>query len=300
MLNNYWHGILMVVCTALFWGGMSPTAKVITSAGLSQITVVAYRSVFIVVVMGLFLYLKYGKDKFFVSGRILKMYFFLGILSVAINATGFLMSCSYLSVPKALILHYTFPLVTMAGARFITNEKPSLVQLLAGFMILLGLYVGFVLGGSDDDPASTAGILWGAASVIGFSGQTLLSRSMGKDENADPMLQLFFSSFFGGAVLILLNSVFRGWPDLVVMTPRLFLIIQYPAFFAGLLAFGFLFSALKYIPASTASLVCSLEIVFALMLAPIIIKQLPSFYEIIGALIVLTAVATSMLLGKRG
>ena len=57
MLNNYWHGILMVVCTALFWGGMSPTAKVITSAGLSQITVVAYRSVFIVVVMGLFLYL---------------------------------------------------------------------------------------------------------------------------------------------------------------------------------------------------------------------------------------------------
>ncbi len=300
LLSNYWRGVFLALCTAFLWGGTSPTAKLIASAGLSQITVVSYRAVFIVFVAGTWLYLKNGRYIFNLSGSMFRMYFLLGLFTVVLNATGFMMSCSYLSVPKALMLHYTFPLVTMAGAYFITKERPTLIQVIAGFLVLAGLYVGFVMGRAEDVDVSAGGVIWGIISVLGFSGQTLLSRTMGKNRSADPIHQLFYSYLFGGAVLIALNSVVRGWPDISVITPELFLLLQYPAAFAGLIGFGCLFSSLKYIPPSTASLICTLEIVFALMLTPLILDQVPSIYEAAGCVIVMAAVVSSMVMSKRG
>lgn len=298
MINNYWRGVLLAFCTSLLWGGTSPAAKIIASTGLSQITVVSYRAIFIVAVAGAWLFLTGGKEKFALSRRMFTMYFILGLFTVVLNATGFMMSCSYLSVPKALMLHYTFPLVTMAGAFLITKERPSFVEVLGGFLVLIGLYVGFGSGNVDDSPISVAGVVWGIVSVIGFSGQALVSRSMGKKSKSDPILQLFYSYLLGGALLISLNSVLGGWSDIKVMTPGLFLILQYPAAFAGLVGFGCLFSSLKYIPPSTASLICTLEIVFALILAFLLLDQMPSGYELAGSVIVMCAVASSMFFRK--
>ena len=279
---------------------MGSTAKLLASEGINQITVVSYRAIFIVVAMGVFLYYKFGYKRFILSKEMFKMYLFLGILTVVINVTGFMMSCAYLSVPKALILHYAYPLVTMAGAAVFLKEKPSAIQVMAGFLVLVGLYVGFVFGKGSEEATSALGLMWGGISLVGISGQTLLSRRLGTKERPDPMLQLFYCYLFGGSILIVLNTILRGWSDIGVITPRLFLIMQYPAFLAGLVGYGFLFSALKYISASTASLICSLEVVFAIMLAPLIVKQNPSVYEVVGALIVLTAVISSMLIrGKR-
>ena len=299
MINNYWRGVLLAFCTALLWGGSSPTAKIIASAGLSQISVVSYRAIFIVLVVGAWLYLTGGQKKFVLTGPMVRMYLMLGLFTVVFNATGFMMSCIYLSVPKAMIIHYTFPLVTMAGALLITKEKPSLIQVTAGFLVLIGLYVSFMVGESGESGTSIIGVLWGVVSVIGISGQALISRNMSKYDSSDPILQLFYSYLFGGAVLILLNSIFGGWSDISVMTPRLFAILQYPAAFAGLLGFGCLFSSLKYIPPSTASLICTLEIVFALILASLLLDQIPSSHEIAGCAIVMTAVISSMLFRKR-
>ncbi|MDD4159485.1 MAG: DMT family transporter [Synergistaceae bacterium] len=299
MVNDYWRGAFLAFCTAFLWGGMSPTAKIIASAGLSQITVVSYRAVFIVAVAGSWLFFTGGSEKFALSRRMLRMYFMLGFFTVVLNATGFMMSCSYLSVPKTLILHYTFPLVTMAGAALITKERPSWIQVLAGVLVLAGLYVGFILGKSDESGISAAGVIWGILSVVGLSGQTLLSRTMGIQEKSDPILQLFYSYLFGGALLVLLNSLFGGWSDIEVMTPKLFLILQYPAALAGLVGFGCLFSSLKYIPPSTASLICTLEIVFALTIAYFLLDQAPSTYELAGCVIVMASVGASIFFRKK-
>lgn len=299
LINNYWKGVLLALCTALLWGGTTPTAKIIASTGLSQITVISYRAIFIVTVVGAWLFYIGGREKFKLSHGTFTMYFMLGLFTVVLNCTGFMMSCSYLSVPKVLILHYTFPLVTMAGGVLITKEKPLFIEVLAGFLIVVGLYVGFALGNTDESGISTVGVIWGIVSVIGISGQVLISRSMGKENRSDPILQLFYSYLFGGALLIALNSLFGGWSDIKVMTPKLFLILQYPAAFAGLLGFGCLFFSLKYIPSSTASLICTLEIVFALMLAPLLLDQVPTSYELVGCVIVMAAVTSSMFFRKR-
>lgn len=297
-LGNYWRGILMALGTALVWGGTGPVAKLITESGLGQISVVCYRAFFVALVVGCWLWMKKGPAVFRTSREMLGVYALLGCLTIVFNATGYMMSCVYLTIPQALMLNYTFPIVTMAGSAFLIGEKPTRVQVASGFMVLLGLYVGFVAGKESAAPISMVGVAWAGVSVIGLSGQALLSRRVLKSGQSDPLLQLFFSHLLGGILLVSTKSLLVGWSDLALMTPRVFALMQYPAVMSALIGYGLLFSALRYVPASLVSLICTMEIVFALILTPLVIHQSPSLNELVGCGIILAAVACSVL--RRG
>jgi drug/metabolite transporter (DMT)-like permease len=142
----------------------------ITASGLSQISVVSYRAVSIAILIGVWLSVKKGMSVFRTSREMLTAYALLGILTIIFNSTGFMMSCVYISVPQALMLGYTSPIVTMAGSAFLTGEKPTPVQVIAGFMVLLGLYIGFVMGTESGGPISLVGVAWAGVSVTGSSG----------------------------------------------------------------------------------------------------------------------------------
>ncbi len=228
------------------------------------------------------------------SRGMLAAYTLLGILTIIFNATGFMMSCVYLSVPQVLMIGYTSPIVTMAGSALVTGEKPTPVQVLSGFMVLLGLYIGFVMGTDKGGPISLVGVAWAIVPVTGSSGQALLSRRISKTEHPDPLLQFFFSHLFGGLLLIAGRTLWGGWSDLANLTPRAFALTQYPALMSGLIAYGLLFSALKHIPASLVSLICTMEIVFALMLTPLLVHQIPTMHEIMGCIIIIVAVSCSI------
>lgn len=289
----------MALGTTVVWGGTSPVAKLIAASGVSQISVMCYRGIFVSLVLGAYLFRKNGMELFFTGKRMCGKYALMGMLTLVLNATGFMMSCTYLSVPQALILHYTFPLVTMLCSVFVTKEKPSAVQILSGFFVILGLWVGFAHESIGDKSLSAVGILWGVVSVIGLAGQTLLSRQLSKTNAAQPLEQLFYSHFWGGLILIIWKTFFIGWSDLSFMTPRIFVIIHYPTVVSGLIGFGLLFSALRYISASTASMICSMEIVFALLLTPLILHQTPALNEIAGCAIILASVVCSVLSAKQ-
>lgn len=292
-IGDYRRGILMALGTAIIWGPTGAIAKMITASGLSQISVVSYRAVSIAILIGAWLWMKKGISVFRSSREMLTAYTLLGILTIIFNSTGFMMSCVYLSVPQALMIGYTSPIVTMAGSAFVTGEKPTPIQVIAGFMVLLGLYIGFVMGTGSGAQISLVGVAWAGLSVTGSSGQALLSRRISKTGRPDPLLQLFFAHLFGGFILIVGRTLLGSWSDLANLTPRAFALAQYPALVSGLVAYGLLFSALKHIPAPVVSLVCTLEIVFALMLTPILVHQVPTMHEIVGCSIILAAVACS-------
>ncbi len=282
----------MALGTALIWGPTGAIAKMITSNGLSQISVVSYRAVSIAILIGAWLWMKKGISVFRTSREMLTAYALLGILTIIFNSTGFMMSCVYISVPQALMLGYTSPIVTMAGSAFLPEKNPRCPGdcWVHG---LLGLYIGFVMGTESGGPISLVGVAWAGVSVTGSSGQALLSRRISKTRHTDPLLQLFFAHLFGGFFLIAGRTVLGSWSDLANLTPRGFALAQYPALMSGLVAYGLLFSALKHIPAPLVSLICTLEIVFALMLTPLLVHQVPTMHEITGCSIIIAAVAFS-------
>lgn len=280
----------MALCTTCCWGAMGPVAKLISSQGLSQVTVTCYRALFITVVVGAFLLFKRGRAAFQPGKKMFSVYALLGLFSLVFAATGNMVSCVYLTIPQALIIHYTYPLVTMAGSILVAHERPSLSQVAAGVFIIIGLYIGFNFIHGGPGTISAAGVAWGVLSVFGTAGQSLLSRRISKTVKPDVVSQLFFSNLAGGLILILGKTVFSDWHDAAAITPRIFALMQYPAVAGSLLGFSLFYTALKYVPAPTVSLITTLEIIFALVLTPLLLSQVPSSHELVGCAVILAAV----------
>ncbi|MCK9340162.1 MAG: DMT family transporter [Synergistaceae bacterium] len=289
-MNKYWHGVLMTLIAAVCWGIMSPIAKVLSSAGISLMSVMAFRALFVVVAVGPYIYFTKGSGVFRPDRDMLCFYLLSGILSVVFSGGGFLMSLKYLSVPEALILHYTFPLVTLLGSLYITHEKPTFLQVVSGFLIIAGVYLGMVGGEKTFSGLSVPGLMWGGLAIIGISGQALVARRVCKGQETDQLVLLFFAHLLGGIVLALGKSIIVGWEDILNFTSPLFGLMVFQAFCGSLLAYGLFYTALKYLPAATVSLLCTLEIVVAVGLTSLLLKQPPSIQEIIGCTVIIIAI----------
>lgn len=297
-MSNYWRGIIYCLLAAFAWAVMSPIAKVLSGAGINLISVMAFRGIFVAAVMGPMMLYTRGKSFFQPRKNDLIFYINSGILSVVLAGGGFLMSLVYLSVAEALILHYTFPLVTMLGSLYITHEKPSRIQVIAGFMIVGGVYAGMMGGDKSFAGMSVPGVIWGLIAVFGISGQAILARRAAKTCEVDAMATLFYGHLIGGVMLIILKSVFLGWRDVLNFTPAYFMIMLLQAFSGSLIAYGLFYSALKLIPASTVSLLCSLEMVLAVLLTAVILGVIPSLQEVFGCGIIILAIVLVTFPGK--
>jgi drug/metabolite transporter (DMT)-like permease len=289
-MNNYWRGVILTILAAVSWGVISPVAKILAGSGISLMSVMVFRAFFVVAALGPYLLFTRGRKIFSVAKPDLGFYCLSGLLSVVCSGGGFLMSLEYLSVAEALILHYTFPLVTLLGSLYITHEKPTKLQVLAGFLIIAGVYSGMVSGEKSFGGVSVPGLLWGLLAIVGISGQALVARRVSKKQQTDQCMLLFYAHFSGGVLLFLGKTAMMGWQDLVNFTPHLFYLMLFQSMCGSLLAYAFFYSALKYIPAATVSLICTLEIVVAVGLAALTLGAIPSVNEIFGCMIIIIAI----------
>ena len=253
-------------------------------------SVMAFRALFVVITVGPFIYFTKGPGVFKPDRGMLCFYLLSGILSVVFSGGGFLMSLKYLSVAEALILHYTFPLVTLLGSLYITHEKPTFLQVVSGFLIIAGVYLGMVGGEKTFSGLSVPGLMWGGLAIIGISGQALVARRVCKGQETDQLVLLFFAHLLGGIVLAVGKSTIVGWEDILNFTSFLFGLMVFQAFCGSLLAYGLFYTALKYLPAATVSLLCTLEIVVAVGLTSLMLKQPPSMQEITGCTVIIIAI----------
>ncbi|MDL2298748.1 DMT family transporter [Synergistaceae bacterium OttesenSCG-928-D05] len=289
-MKKYWTGVVLALAAAVCWGIMSPIAKIVSAAGVSLMTAMVYRGFFVAATVGPLLYVTKGASIFRQSPRFLKFYMLSGFLTVVASGGGFLMSLEYLTVAEALIVHYMFPLVTLAGSCFITHEKPTRLQVLAGFMIVLGVYVGMVSGEKSFAGLSVPGMMWGIFAVIGISGQSLVVRRVAREVEIDQIVLLFYGHLFGAIMLLVGKTFFMGWSDLANITPQVFMLMNVQSLAGSLFAFGCFYTALKYIPAATVSLLCTLEIVTAVALTALLLSIIPTAREVFGCAVIMLAV----------
>jgi drug/metabolite transporter (DMT)-like permease len=226
--------------------------------------------------------------------------FLYGGATCAFMYGGFTIALHLLSVAACEVIFYTFPLFTTFIGLFALRERPTAAQVIACGLLIAGVLLMTSLTGPGESEARAALPLAGVAaaglSMTGMTIQSLVGR-----RNAQmgwmPTETLFsYAHLFGFVWLVLWKSAAGGWADLAGVSPASWLLLVYIGFVATLMGYGAYNLGLRYISAATASMLASIEMITAVILAALVLGNVPTRGEVAGCLVILAALA----LGTRG
>lgn len=288
-MSTHWAGVLAALVTGVSWGVVSPLGRILALRGVDMATVVIVRTFLVAFLLLLWILLKNRSSLriSFQDGLVLLAY---SILVIPLTATGFMFSLKYLTVPAALIIHYTFPLVTLLGGLWITGERPTPPQYLAAVLVIAGVWIGVFASGTSSGSFSLLGVFWGVVAVIGLSGQFLMGRVLLSTKRFSSAPMIFYGHLFGGLILAAFKHALSGWGDLEAMNAFDWGAIAVMAVIGSVLGHGAYCLSLKYVSAATASHVCTMEIPSGILLAGIMSSEIPTLQEINGSLLIILAI----------
>ncbi|MDD4365394.1 MAG: DMT family transporter [Synergistales bacterium] len=282
------QGLGFVVFAGLLWAVLAPAGKMLIQSGVEAPTIAFFRVAVVLALAGPFL-LIHRREALKVTPSQIGFLVLYGGFGMAASYVGYLMSLRWLSVPFALLLHYTFPLMTLLGAALITGERPLRHQIAAAALILSG--VAFPMFASDallSGCFSPPGLLWGLLAALAMALQSLYGRLAGKGGGMVSTTTLFFyAHLFAGLWLGLGKSIGPGWSDLALISGRQWLLIAALGVFGSLLPYAVFYLALRYVDASTASLAATVEIVGGVAMTAFLLGQIPQWAEVAGCALII-------------
>ena len=208
-------------------------------------------------------------------------------LILAFHWIAFFKSIQLGSVALAVLTFSTFPLFTIFLAPIFNEGKIRFKSLLFAFITVLGIAV--MLPFEDLYGNYLNGLIWGILSAISFALLTLLNkRNLIK---YDPIELSFWQNL--SATLFLLPTLFIYEINLNAQE-HLYWILLGIIFTA--LSHSLFVNSLKSFSAQKAGLFAALEPVYSVLFAMLFLGAYPSLKEIIGGIIILTAVFTNQFL----
>jgi len=274
MRSEKLKSIIVIVVMTIIWGGTFPLVKTMLGV-LSPMQIVSYRFFFASLFALPFFALKARKYKsavlkLFLLGVILFLaYFFqtLGLRFTTSSKSGFITG-----------LYIVF---TPVFALFFIKEKPTVKLIIALILSIVGLML--LSGVTFHSFNFNFGDLVTVFSAIAYAIQIVLTAIYVKDTDASFVAAVQMISMFLCSLPFNFTNFFRPVP-LWVMLSLLFL-----GGVAGYLAIIAEAYSLKFIDPNTASIIFTLEPVFAGITSFIFLKEKPTFMGMIGALLILIA-----------
>ncbi|MCB2296510.1 DMT family transporter [Clostridium tagluense] len=233
---------------------------------------VFFSSIFLFVVM---LFLK--KD---IKLKKKKDYFYLTIMGLilAIHWSAFFKSIQVSTVAIGLLIFSTFPVFVTFLEPYFFKEKIVKRDIIIAIITLLGVTLvvpKFKLGDN-----LTQGVLWGVLSSFTYAILSMLNRKYVKEYSS--IVIAFYEQFV--ATLVLIPFLFLIKP---IFKPRdIFLLILLGIVFTAISHTLFI-NGLKSVKTQTAGIISSLEPVYGIVFALIIIGEVPTLREILGGIIIL-------------
>jgi len=278
-MSTHWIGVLAALVTGVSWGVVSPLGRILALRGTDMTTVVIVRTFLVAFLLLLWILLK-DRRALLISVRDGLDLLAYSILVIPLTATGFMFSLKYLTVPAALIIHYTFPLATLLGGLWITKERPTPLQYLAALLVIAGVWVGVFGSGASNGSFSLLGVFWGGVAVIGLSGQFLMGRALLSNKRFSGASMIFYAHLFGGLILASGKHILSGWESLAVFELFDWGAVVIMALIGSVLGHCAYCLSLRFVSATTASHICTMEIPSGIVLAGFLSSEIPTLHEI--------------------
>jgi drug/metabolite transporter (DMT)-like permease len=276
-------GILIAAAAALSLGINDVAVPFAYAQGFSWPTVVFFRFAFLLVSLLVFLPLT-GLS--YCLPRDHALHAQGSGITAGLATLGLLGSFAYLPVSLALIILYTFPILTALFESAHARRLPSSVEIICLVVALAG--IGIIIG-LNEATLSSLGLLLGALSSVGYAASIFWNSV--KLRTADGTVISFHMAIAGVATtgLFLLatgtfavaQASFSGW------LPVLLTCFFFTAAFIGV------YKAVEFAGGAPTAMVLNLEPVFVMLLAAILLDEALTLPRLLGSAMVIGAVVVS-------
>ncbi len=216
---------------------------------------------------------KRSRDGFLLLGQ--------GVL-LALHWTAFFQAINVSNVAIGLLAFSSFPLFTAALEPLLLHQRPSRIQIVAAFLILVGIYLlvpSFTLQNN-----TTLGVVWGVLSGAAFALLSVTNRWLGRTYSSQ-----MISLYQDGIAAIVLLPIFFLTATTAFWTPRELLILLVLGGACTALAHTLFIASMRVITAQSASLLASLEPVWGIVFGVILLGAIPTASTLLGGAIILGA-----------
>lgn len=269
------RGLLEIHIAVLFFGLAGLFGKLVF---LPSTIIVLGRVFFATFFLSLVLiYVKQG-----IKLRKKRDYFFMALmgLTLAVHWVAFFQAIQVSTVAIGLLTFSTFPVFVTFLEPIFFRERLGLKDILVAFIAVLG--VGLVIEGFEIRNSMTLGAIWGIVSGFTFALLSIMNRKYVKEYSS--IVVAFYQDSI--ATVVLFPFLFVAAP--VFRLTDIFLLFILGVVFTGL-AHTLFIKGLSNVKAQKASIIASLEPVYGIVAAILLLGAIPTLRVVIGGVIILGA-----------
>lgn len=198
------------------------------------------------------------------------------LLFEAYNHTG---------IPVATVCYYTAPIFVVVASPFIFKNKLKPRQIICVVLALLGVVA--VSGVLQNGTTKITGVLLGIGAAVLYGSVMIMNKFMGDVPDYErTVIQL------GSAGLVVLPYALVTSSDVSVTSTSVILLAIVGVVHTGF-AYLLYFGALKKLKSQTAAILSYIDPASAIILSSIVFTQLPTFYELVGVVLIMSAALLS-------
>ncbi|MFF5215198.1 DMT family transporter [Micromonospora sp. NPDC000442] len=217
-----------------------------------------------------------------------------GLLGVAVAQACFFNAVRYLPVGVALLLEYLGIVLVVGWTWLVQGQRPRRLTVAGSVAAMVGLV--FVLDLTGAGRLDAVGVLWGLGAAVGLAGYFVLA---GRVDPALPSMVMASGGMAAGAGVLLVLGLTGALPlratfdtvqfagaqtSWLVPIAGLTLVAAVVAYLAGI-------AAVRTLGSRLASFVGLTEVMFAVLIAWLVLGELPTVVQLFGGLLIVAGVA---------
>jgi drug/metabolite transporter (DMT)-like permease len=211
-----------------------------------------------------------------------KEYFFITVSGIilAVHWYCFIQSIQLSTVAIGTITFATFPVFVSFLEPVFFREKIRVLTVICSVLMLGGILIIASNNTGEGTTNRTLGIIVGLVSSLTYAALSLLNRSFSRKYKSEVIV--FYEQAI--AAIAILPFMFIIKP-VIAVNDVLLLAVLGIVFTA--IAHGLFVKGMRYVKVSTAGIISGLEAVYAIMLASVLLREIPSLNEIAGGVVVI-------------
>jgi drug/metabolite transporter (DMT)-like permease len=197
---------------------------------------------------------------------------------LSIHWVVFFKSIQVSTVAIGLLSYSSFPLFTVFLESLFFKEKIDEINIISAILCILGIFL--IIPKFDFSHSVFQGVLWGLLAGLTFAVLTILNRNLSQKHSS--LVIAFFQDFF--ATIFLFPFLLMKKPTLNIHNLLLFTIL---GVFCTAGSHTLFIKGMRQIKAQTASIISSLEPVYGIVLAFLLLHEIPALRTLLGGMIIL-------------